>query len=362
MHAGAADRTYDSFQAWLDDDTLVWSWRDVTDALEGEERLGRAYEETAEMRATLQTALDATTDGFAVYAVERDHQGRLIELHNLHTNLAGAQSLGLDPEEVVGRTLHEVLPDVESSGLWARILESYATKAPQFHRVHAWGDDGEWISAWDNTIASVGEERITIIWRDVSREERALRQLARTRDEALHSATHDALTDLPNRVLLREHLQDALRNCPPGERVGLVFVDLDGFKAVNDVYGHAAGDAVLRATSARLARIVRHGDMAARLAGDEFVLVLSGLCPDWLPDHFFVRAMKQISEPVWVDGAVLRPAASMGLVMADPHTQELDVDQLIKAADAEMYRNKAARHAASRAGSPEPVGSPEPLR
>ena len=189
----------------------------------------------------------------------------------------------------------------------------------------------------------MGEERVAITWRNVTTEEEALREFARTRDEAMHTATHDPLTGLPNRMLLRQYLHQALYACASQERVGLVFVDLDRFKAINDTYGHAAGDVVLQQTAVRLDRLVRHGDLAARLAGDEFILVLTGLAPDWSPDQFFARATAMLSEPVWLDGVELHPSASLGAVLVDPGSDQVDVDDLVKRADAEMYRAKAAR-------------------
>jgi diguanylate cyclase (GGDEF)-like protein/PAS domain S-box-containing protein len=333
----------------LDDDTLLVTWRDVTDIVDGERLLERAYEETAEMRATLQTALDATSDCFAVYALEWEERPGarvLTGLRVLHVNAAASERLGREPEDMIGMELHEFFPDVDRSGLWDRIVVAAVTKAPTQYRVHRFDAAGEWTASWDNTVAPVGEERMAITWRDVSAEERAFRQLAQHRDEAMHSATHDALTGLPNRVLLRDHLAGALRACPEHQRVGIVFVDLDRFKAINDTYGHAAGDAVLCATARRLTYVVRQGDLAARLAGDEFVLVLTGLPTDWTPDRFFARATALLTEPVQAEDVELRPEASLGAVIWAPHTGPADVDLLIKSADAAMYQAKAARRAA----------------
>ena len=346
------DRVLDGVVTLLDTDLVLTTWRDVTDAVEGERLLERAYEETAEMRATLQTALDATSDGFAVYSLEWDDHRALTGLRVVHANAAGAQSLGLDPNDLVGLELHEFLPDVEGMGLWDRIVDAALTKAPQQIRIHVFSDGvtgpgsgggGEWQSSWDYAVAPVGEERMAITWRDVSAEEGALRQLARHRDEAMHSATHDALTGLPNRTLLLDHLRAALITCRTGERVGVVFVDLDHFKAINDTHGHAAGDAVLRATAERLGRLVRHGDLAARLAGDEFVLVLTQLSAEWTPDQFFARASVLLAEPLVAEGVELHPSASLGVVLANPAAGPVDVDTLIKSADAAMYEAKAVR-------------------
>ncbi|HEY6795082.1 MAG TPA: diguanylate cyclase [Kineosporiaceae bacterium] len=346
---GGRTRVLEGRSVKLDDDTLLVTWRDVTDIVEGERLLERAYEETAEMRATLQTALDATTDCFAVYALEWaecDGTRQLCGLRVVHANAAASSRLGLEPQDMIGMELREYFPEALSSGLWDRILEAVATKTPAHHRVHSFDVAGEWRSSWDNTVAPVGEERLTITWRDVSAEERALRQLARHRDEAMHSARHDALTGLPNRVLLREHLAQALRACPGHQRVGIVFVDLDRFKEINDTYGHAAGDAVLCATARRLARVVRQGDLAARLAGDEFVLVLTGLASDWTPDVFFARATELLTAPVRTEDVELHPEASLGAVVWAPHVGDADVDGLIKSADAAMYQVKATRRAA----------------
>jgi diguanylate cyclase (GGDEF)-like protein/PAS domain S-box-containing protein len=322
---GTGPRIFDAVVIPVNGTTVVATWRDVTDAVEGERLLERAYEETAEMRATLQTALDATSDGFAVYELELDEDAMLSALHVVHANEAGAGYLGLDPTEMVGMEIREVLPTVQDMGLWDRIVDATITKAPQHYRTHVFDED-TWLSSWDYSVAPVGEERIAITWRDVSAEEGALRQLARHRDEAMHSATHDALTGLPNRILLRQHLQEALRTCSPTQRIGIIFVDLDRFKPINDTYGHAAGDAVLKATAERLLRLTRHGDLAARLAGDEFVLVLTQLPADWTPDAFFTRARAVLSESLWTEGAELHPSASLGLVIADPRSGPADVD------------------------------------
>jgi diguanylate cyclase (GGDEF)-like protein/PAS domain S-box-containing protein len=339
----AGRRVFEGFLAGLDSTTLLCSWRDVTERIQAQELLNRAYEETAEMRVTLQTALDATSDAFAVYALEWDEWGELMGMRVVHANTAGAESLGLTAEEMVGRELREVFPQAEETGLWERIVIAAVTKEPQHHRVQLHDDDGTWMRALDNTVAPVGEERMTITWRDVSNEERAIRQLARTRDEAMYSATHDALTDLPNRVLVHQHLREALASCRPDERIGVVFVDLDRFKEINDSYGHAAGDIVLKETASRLGKLVRHGDLAARLAGDEFILVLTGLPPDWSSEQFFARAQAVLEEPVWAEIMEISPSASLGVVLADPRRHGIGVDELIKRADAEMYHAKAAR-------------------
>jgi diguanylate cyclase (GGDEF)-like protein len=179
----------------------------------------------------------------------------------------------------------------------------------------------------------------------------------------VHAANHDALTGLPNRTALRLQLDAALDECRPGELVAVVFVDLDGFKAVNDTWGHAAGDTVLQTAAQRLSGLVRSHDTAARLSGDEFVLVMRHIPRDWNSTPFFERAGTVLADPVPVLAAstagggpglvTVRPGASFGLVLADPHDPAGSprADELLALADARMYEQKRDRKALSAAAT-----------
>ena len=153
-----------------------------------------------------------------------------------------------------------------------------------------------------------------------------------------HKALHDHLTGLPNRLLLADRLELALsRAARHGEEVGVLFVDLDRFKAVNDRFGHDAGDTVLRAIAQRLAAVVRPSDTVARYGGDEFVAVceeISSADAVRLAQRIFAAA----SSPVDVGGEPVCVTASIGVALGA--TAE-DADVLIRDADAAMYRAKA---------------------
>jgi diguanylate cyclase (GGDEF)-like protein len=182
---------------------------------------------------------------------------------------------------------------------------------------------------------------VVITWRDVSDEVRRERELEQAHDNAYYAATHDTLTGLANRALLLESLAEALWSSADDERVGVVFVDLDGFKRVNDHFGHATGDELLQAVGARLMRIVRQGDTVARIGGDEFVLVLRRLPPDWDDKGFIERAQTAMEEPLLLAACTLQPRASYGLVVSPPAPR--DLDRLLRLADHEMYQRKQAR-------------------
>jgi diguanylate cyclase (GGDEF)-like protein/PAS domain S-box-containing protein len=155
-------------------------------------------------------------------------------------------------------------------------------------------------------------------------------------------AFHDALTGLPNRILLADRLRQAI---PLAERlnslVAVCFIDLDGFKAVNDKLGHAAGDRLLQVVGQRLQDCVRGNDTVARLGGDEFVLLLTHLQSRDECHRVLARVVKSIGEPVDVgDGGFGRVSASIGVAFCPDDGR--DGHQLLQVADRAMYAAKMA--------------------
>ena len=160
----------------------------------------------------------------------------------------------------------------------------------------------------------------------------------RAESELTHQATHDALTGLPNRVLLEDRLQQACaRLHDSSEAVSLLFIDLDGFKAVNDTYGHTIGDQVLVEVARRLRRIVRSVDTVARLGGDEFVAFCEAL-PEREVREVVQRLHDAIGIPLMIDGEAIHIGASIGVeATRDPRAT---FDDLLARADQAMYREK----------------------
>lgn len=156
--------------------------------------------------------------------------------------------------------------------------------------------------------------------------------------DAAHRANHDVLTGLPNRTLLLERLEHALtRRQPPA--VALLFLDLDGFKLVNDSYGHEAGDAVLRELAARMTAHVRPSDTVARLAGDEFVVLCEELQHATEAYQLADRIIAAVGEPFTVDSTTIILGASVGVAVASEPLQ--DPSLLLAAADQAMFDAKA---------------------
>lgn len=150
---------------------------------------------------------------------------------------------------------------------------------------------------------------------------------------------HDALTGLPNRTLVHDRLDQALRSLDRGHgTVGVLFLDIDGLKAVNDAHGHAAGDELLRAVAARAARVVRPQDTVGRLSGDEFVVVCGSLAGCVEAVEIAHRVLEAVAAPITIDGAPLAARVSVGVACAQSAGETSD--QLLRRADAAMYEAK----------------------
>ncbi|HTA36089.1 MAG TPA: EAL domain-containing protein [Solirubrobacteraceae bacterium] len=176
--------------------------------------------------------------------------------------------------------------------------------------------------------------------------------LARSRDRALgmvhektgelrHQALHDALTGLPNRLLALDRAEQMLARAQRTQSpIAALYIDLDGFKHVNDTFGHAAGDELLRGVAGRLATIVREGDTAARFGGDEFVILLDPFALDIAPELIAERVVATLREPyeiAGVPGRRLSVTASVGTALAIGGS----ADELLRNADLALYQAKA---------------------
>ncbi len=155
-------------------------------------------------------------------------------------------------------------------------------------------------------------------------------------DQLRLQATHDTLTGLPNRYLFTDRLLQSLAlSDRTGQMTALLFIDLDGFKGVNDLYGHAAGDQLLNIVADRLRVLVRASDTVARLAGDEFTVVLSGLVKKSDAATVAEKIVEALSLPYNLPGGEAHISASVGIAFYPDDAA--DYDKLIIAADAAMY-------------------------
>ena len=214
--------------------------------------------------------------------------------------------------------------DLRSAAMGARITSEWQLRH----------EDGSWRHAEVVTNGVLHDPQLSgvvLTLRDVMQRKELERQLT-------HQANHDALTDLPNRLLLRERLSIAVAGADPTRpHVGLLFLDLDDFKTVNDTFGHGVGDAVLQVVAERLRACILPGDLAARLGGDEFAVLLPGMRDPEDAEIVADRIMAALQPPFAVAGHQLRIRASVGIAVAGGDGK---LDDFLREADTAMYAAK----------------------
>ncbi len=283
----------------------------------------------------MRGVLDALPFGVAVL----DRGGTLTTWnHELASMLPSPPSRGGTHDlSVLVREVHRIVADPQEFDARLKLAleppeaEEEGERPSGEFEVALLGDDGGALAV---SVSGFGDndESIVICFRDATGELRARRALE-------HRAMHDRLTDLPNRELLMDRLSVALaRLGRQGTAVGVLFIDLDGFKEINDVHGHDVGDVVLVNVAARLRNEVRDGDTVARFGGDEFVVLCEDLVRIEAAEPLARRLAEAVAQPVSTGDRLLVVHASIGVVVEqNPATS---AEALVKRADEEMYRVK----------------------
>jgi diguanylate cyclase (GGDEF)-like protein/PAS domain S-box-containing protein len=260
-----------------------------------------------------------------------DGEGRLE-----YVNPKFSESTGYSLEEVVGKTPRVLkggfLPPEFYEELWSTIKAGR-----EWHGIfHNRKKNGELL--WELASISPIRDPGGVITHFVGVKE-DITELKRLQEQATHQAQHDPLTDLPNRILFFDHLKHSL-NLARRRHSGLAvfYLDLDGFKGVNDVYGHVAGDTVLSTMAQRILETVRASDTVARMGGDEFTIILEDLASRSHAADIAQMILEKVAQPCQVGEATVTLGASIGISFF-PEDAE-DIDKLISRADAAMYRAK----------------------
>ncbi|MQM39130.1 Inosine-5'-monophosphate dehydrogenase [wastewater metagenome] len=293
------------------------------------------HDVTERRRAEERLALDASVftharEGIAI----TDADNRIVDVNDAFTRITGYSR-----EEALGNTPALLKsgrqPDAFYRTMWRSLNESGHWSGEIWNRRR----DGA-IYAEMLTISVVRDEHGRVcnhvaLFSDITEEKRRQRQLE-------HIAHYDALTDLPNRVLLGDRLAQAMARADrDGHSLSLVYLDLDGFKRVNESHGHEVGDAVITTIAGRLGRALRATDTLARIGGDEFVAVLADIDPTTDDEGMLARLADVASRAVEIDGRSISLTASLG-VTGYPQAESVDAEQLLRQADQAMYQAKLA--------------------
>jgi diguanylate cyclase (GGDEF)-like protein/PAS domain S-box-containing protein len=307
----------------LDDPTvggIVVNSRDVTDRHEAEDELRASQRELASL-------LERSPD--LIGRFDRD-------LRHVYVNPAVTLATGVPADQMVGRTMRDIGAPSELTDIWD----------PELRRAFETGVGGEFEypfrgptgARWYHTrmVPELGEgggvETVLVLIRDVT-------DRKHMEDALTHQALHDPLTGLPNRALLLDRVEQALRRLERHPaRVAVLFLDLDRFKVVNDSLGHAAGDRILVEVGERLADASRPGDTVARFGGDEFVVLCEELAHNDRAVGIAERFAEALARPFVYQGRELSLTASVGI--ASSVESDADPAALLRDADAAMYRAK----------------------
>nr|WP_239056509.1 EAL domain-containing protein [Wenzhouxiangella limi] len=270
--------------------------------------------------------------GQGMYAL--DAQGVITEV-----NPRACKLLGFEPDELVGQKAHQLfhvhLGEPRDDSLPCPILSATArgerfTGEQRFRR-----RDGLAVEVSVTSVPLSEQEGSVTLFDDITRQKENERKLH-------HIAHYDALTGLPNRVLLADRLALAMARARRSRSpLALAFIDLDGFKTVNDTHGHDAGDRLLVQLARRMQNCLRETDTVARLGGDEFAVVMTDMDDLAAYAKLLDRLLVALAAAEMIDGHQVQVSASIGVSLY-PQADDIDADQLLRQADQAMYEAKLA--------------------
>ncbi|MGJ7915289.1 EAL domain-containing protein [Massilia sp. LXY-6] len=298
----------------------AWSWQ-----------LAKARGRERRAQETYAAASEASLDAFFVLRSVFDGDGRVIDFLIEETNSRAAQVSGIPKEQLRGRLMGELMPFYRVNGMFDELLRVVTDGAPL---------ETEWQAATAPAVGRWLQRQIVPVEGGAVATVRDITERKQAEERIRHLAHHDELTGLPNRSLIRDRLEQAVLNAQRnGKHLALAFIDLDGFKLVNDGLGHNAGDELLKVVGRRMQDCLRCNDTLGRVGGDEFVILLPDVAETALAITPVLEKIRQaVTEPVAIGDQAVQVSCSMGVVMY-PRDGE-DPKTLMMNADAAMYRAK----------------------
>ncbi|GAB4345693.1 MAG: hypothetical protein Fur0042_10530 [Cyanophyceae cyanobacterium] len=312
-------------------------------------QVAQQQQELARSKEFLNQVIDTIPD--PVFVKDRDRRWIVL-------NRAFCEFIGYPLEALIDRRAEEVLPPALAAAIATQDLRTFATGEIQesescLPNPHDGSGDRIFITKRSLHRDRAGNLFLVGVLRDVTDQRHMEEELKRTaaelrshneqlrisEDFLRYQATHDLLTGLPNRQLLQERLTHALTWADDNQLYGaIMFLDLDGFKAVNDTYGHHAGDLLLKEVAQRLNADLRSSDTVARLGGDEFAILLPAIPRPEVADRVARKVVEAVSRPYQIEGQTMAVTTSIGIAFFP--ADGTDPKQLLERADMAMFQAK----------------------
>ncbi|NRR32551.1 EAL domain-containing protein [Oxalobacteraceae bacterium] len=302
--------------------TLLWLWS--WQGAKNRRNLRRIQE-------TFAAASEASMDAFFILRALHEPGGEIGDFAFMAANSRAEQITGLSKQKLLRLTLCQLMPEARGNGMLAHLAE--VVRVGGMHESEWENHQPQLRARWLHQQVVRVDGGVVAIMRDISE-----RKLAEER--MVHMARHDTLTGLPNRSMLADRLGQAIVQAERKQGAVLVaFIDLDGFKLVNDSLGHGAGDELLKIVAGRMGESVRAADTVGRIGGDEFVLVLPEQGGDGYSGAMVLERVREtVSRPIMLEGQPARVGCSIGVAVFPGDGR--DADTLLMNADAAMYRAK----------------------
>ncbi|MET1052174.1 MAG: diguanylate cyclase [Mycetocola sp.] len=305
-----------------------------------------SFDSSDETSPHVQQTTSPLSDGLLALALESVSEGSLItdaQQRIIYANSAITAITGYSAAEMMGKNCAMLQGEATDPATVQRMRDSFRTGETFRGDVLNYRKDGT--PFWNALTITPLQDATGTTTHFVS-VQRDISPLIDLQDRLRHQATHDSVTALPNRNALNDHLVAALaRGASAGTSVAVGVIDLDDFKTVNDTFGHAVGDAVLREFAQRVSGCIRSNDMLARIGGDEFVIVIEGIDPSGPLDclsGITTRVDAALAVPVDVgNGVVVVQTQSMGVALSPGHGT-LPVE-ILRVADETLYGVKARK-------------------
>lgn len=291
----------------------------------------RKYQEK-EMQHTYRLATEGADNGFYMLNALHDNQGEIIDFLYVDCNVLGAKFFGLNRDELIGVKLSSLQTD----SYFRKLLAIYSRAMETgFHEdEYKVPEESQVDFSWARRRLARSGSGLAVTISDIS-----LRK--QTEKELVHLANRDGLTGLYNRHWLLNYLPLALQRATTGQyMLAVLFIDLDGFKNINDTRGHAAGDQLLKSVASRLQSVLRPTDHVIRLGGDEFVVVLEPVYEESKSANVAERISESFAQAFLWNGEKHQMSASIGISLFPKDGD--DTETLLKNADIAMYSVKAA--------------------